>query len=114
MSISPDDWPRVRTVFEHALTLPVSARSDYLAAACAGRTGIQQQGGRMLTGHEQGAGFLERPGADHLTDAADTLDLEGAHIGPYQLGTRIGAGGVGEVYRARETRAGRHAATQAL
>ena len=114
MSISPDDWPRVRTVFEHALTLPVSARSDYLAAACAGSTGIQQQVERMLTSHEQAAGFLETPVAVPLTDAADTLDLEGAHIGPYQLGTRIGAGGMGEVYRARDTRLGRTVAIKVL
>jgi serine/threonine protein kinase/tetratricopeptide (TPR) repeat protein len=114
MSISPDDWPRVRTVFEHALTLPVSARSDYLAAACAGSTGIQQQVERMLTSHEQAAGFLETPVAVPLTDAADTLDLEGAHIGPYQLGTRIGAGGMGEVYSARDTRLGRTVAIKVL
>ena len=31
MSIPPDDWARVRSVFEHALTVPESERSDYVA-----------------------------------------------------------------------------------
>src|SRR5262245_17563963 len=114
MSISPDDWPRVRAVFEHALTLPVSARSEYLLTECIGSADIQQQVERMLASHERAEGFLETPIAVSAADAADTPDLEGAHIGPYRLGVRIGAGGMGEVYRANDTRLGRTVAIKVL
>jgi serine/threonine protein kinase/tetratricopeptide (TPR) repeat protein len=114
MSISPDQWPRVRAVFEHALTLPASARSDYVASACAGSAAIEREVERMLASHERGTGFLETPIEVPVADSFDAPDLTGASIGPYELGARIGAGGMGEVYRARDIRLGRTVAIKVL
>jgi eukaryotic-like serine/threonine-protein kinase len=114
MPIPPDDWPRVRAVFEHALTLPVSARRDYVADACTGQQDIRQEVERMLASQEQAKGFLETPVAVPLTEFTVATNLEGTQIGPYQLGARIGAGGMGEVYGARDTRLGRAVAIKVL
>ena len=114
MPIPPDDWPRVRAVFEHALTLPVSARQGYVADACTGLEGIRQEVERMLASQEQSKGFLETPVAVPLSEFTVATNLEGTQIGPYLLGARIGAGGMGEVYGARDTRLGRAVAIKVL
>jgi len=41
------------------------------------------------------------------------LDV-GSHVGPYEITGSIGAGGMGEVYRARDTRLGREVAVKVL
>src|SRR5262245_31551090 len=107
MSIQAGDWPRVRAVFEHALTLPSSARSDYVANACGSREDIRKQVERMLASHHQANDFLQAPAASAVAELAIATTLEGSQIGPYQLGSRIGLGGMGEVYAARDTRLGR-------
>jgi serine/threonine protein kinase len=38
----------------------------------------------------------------------------GSRIGPYEIETALGAGGMGEVYRARDTRLNRHVAIKSL
>ena len=70
MSISADDWPRARAVFEHALTLPESERLTYVADACGGREGIRQQVERLLESHGKADGFLETPLAPTFDDLA--------------------------------------------
>lgn len=114
MSIHADDWPRVRAVFEHALTLPLSARPDYVASACGSREDIRKQVERMLASHNQAKDFLQTPAAMAVADLTVATTLEGTQIGPYRLGARIGAGGMGEVYAARDMRLGRAVAIKVL
>jgi eukaryotic-like serine/threonine-protein kinase len=46
--------------------------------------------------------------------AARMIIAPGTTLGPYQIGTTLGAGGMGEVYRARDTRLGRDVAIKIL
>jgi serine/threonine-protein kinase len=114
MSISPDDWPHARAVFEHALTLPESERRSYVADACGDREGLRDHVERLLESHGKADGFLETPLAPMLDETIAVRSLEGQRIGPYLLSVRVGTGGMGEVYKARDTRLDRTVAIKVL
>jgi len=70
MLVHPDDWSRVRKLFEGALALPESERRSYLEAACGTDAAIREQVERMLDSHLQASSFLE--GSPNLT-SSDTI-----------------------------------------
>ena len=59
-------------------------------------------------------GMLDRPAAALLEDSAVMTLAAGARLGPYQIEARIGAGGMGEVYRAHDSKLGRDVAIKVL
>ena len=112
----PDHWPRVREIFEAALALPADIRRSYVAKACDGDELVSQEVELLLGSHERATGTSTGSSTPHSVldtrapsfgDAAATRSLEGNTIGPYLLGPRIGAGGMGDVYKARDTRLNR-------
>jgi len=114
MSIHPDDWPRARETFERALELPPAERAAYLASACGSHQELRREVERMLASYDRAPGFLATPAAALLHDTSGEPWLEGQRIGPYQISSRIGAGGMGEVYKARDTRLDRTVAIKVL
>jgi serine/threonine-protein kinase len=114
MSSRPDDWSRVRETFEAAVVLPADRRSAYLSKTCGGDDALRQQVEALLASHERAKSFLETPAVPVAMIAVNTLPLEGQRLGTYQLSARIGAGGMGEVYRARDVRLGRDVAIKVL
>src|SRR5712691_907797 len=117
MTVRPDEWARVREVFEGALALTPGLRASYVAAACAGNEPLRQQVEGLLASHGHAKSFLETPAGRMLGETAQTVmsgSLEGQRIGSYQVAARIGAGGMGEVYRAVDTRLNRPVAIKFL
>jgi serine/threonine protein kinase/Tol biopolymer transport system component len=68
----------------------------------------------MLESHGRAVGFLSTPAVALLDQASALPSLAGQRIGPYLLGARIGAGGMGVVYKARDTRLDRTVAIKVL
>ena len=110
----PNDWPRVREIFETALSLAAEARPSYVAASSDGNASVREQVELLLASHERALSSSPTRAAQSLAVTAIAKSLEGHCIGPYMVGARIGAGGMGEVYRARDTRLDRTVAIKVL
>jgi len=114
MAIRPEDWPRVREVFEAALAVPATERRAYVIAACGGDGALCGAVEQLVASHDSASRFLETPPDLPSELASQPLPLEGRRLGAYEVVSRIGAGGMGEVYRARDTKLGRDVAIKIL
>ncbi len=112
-SLRPDEWRRVRDIFEGAVALPVGQRRGFIMEACVGDERLRAHASTLLDAHERAGDFLETTCVASGAELPDD-NLEGAQFGPYRLESRIGGGGMGEVYRARDTRLGRIVAIKVL
>jgi len=110
-------WREIERVFHAVAARPAEARAAFLAEACAGDEKLRQQVEALLETPPTADGILAAPartGDTELTGDMGMSVLTGGRLGAYELRERIGAGGMGEVYRARDTRLGRDVAIKIL
>ena len=103
-------------VCDAALDRDASERAAFIASACGDDLALRQEVEALLTHAQSAVGFLAAPiGAVAVQVLRDGMtSLVGRQIGAYTIHARLGAGGMGEVYRARDTKLGRDVAIRTL
>ena len=105
--MDPERWHRVTSIFHRALDVPAASRSAYVADACGSDTSLRADVEALLAGDAQ-----VPLGSDPL--APSSRIQVGAVLGPYLIEAWVGAGGMAEVYRARDTQLNRTVALKVL
>jgi len=120
MTLTPERWQRARAVFQEAMEMDEHERSAFLDSQCASDPSLRAELKELLAAEgELGSSFLEEPAMVHAVSRAETSDHTcvlppGTKLGPYVVQSLIGAGGMGEVYRARDASLKRDVAIKAL
>jgi hypothetical protein len=108
--VDPHRWARIADLFERALSVREEDRAAWLVAVSGNDTALHDEVASLLRVHQRADGFISTPAA--LPPQDERRLAAGVSIGPYRVERVIGAGGMGIVYLAEDSRLGRQVAVK--
>ncbi len=106
--MTPEQWQQAREILADALELKPEDRPAFLSRACSSDSALRQDVERLLASSDEARSSFLQSSAFRLGPTP------GARLGEYEVQSLIGAGGMGEVYRAQDKRLGREVAIKVL
>jgi eukaryotic-like serine/threonine-protein kinase len=110
-------WAKIDRLLDEAMDRDQQSRAAFLDEACLGDEELRREVESLLKAHSRSEPFLSAPAIDvaarHLAREKH-ISLVGKQFGSYQVLSTLGAGGMGEVYLARDERLGRKLALKLL
>ncbi len=114
--MNPERWQQVKDLFEAAMGKDAVHRAAFLEEACSSDPTLRIEVEALLKSHDTDS-FLEKPAYEavpHLFESRSGESLIGKRLGPYEIADKIGQGGMGIIYLARDTRLDRTVAIKML
>ena len=127
--MTDERWPRVKALFQAAVDRPAGERAAFLAAATGDDDALRREVESLLASDSADGSFLDQLPVASESVLADplaalsapmdparshTIFAAGLRVGPYDIVAPLGAGAMGEVYRARDTKLNRDVALKVL
>ena len=109
--MTPERWRRVEELYQAALQQPSGRQRAFLLRECAGDESLRSEVESLLA-QRTSCAVLDAATGFIATDDGSTFI--GRRLGDYEIRARIGAGGMGEVYRAHDIKLGREVAIKTL
>ena len=127
MGLDAGRWERIKELFQAALDRPTADRSAFLRDVCGDDLELLAEIESLLDAHASAGSFAARPAVDVLRRPAQfegesageiatlsTAFAPGERLGAYKVLSRLGSGGMGDVYRALDSTLGREVAIKVL
>jgi serine/threonine protein kinase/lipoprotein NlpI len=115
--MTPERWLQIKELFHESLACEPAQREEFLVAKCAGDVSLRTEVESLLSSLEEDDSFIEAPVGDLAAELLGThrpTYEPGHQIQNYRILSRLGSGGMGEVYLAEDTKLNRKVALKLL
>lgn len=112
--MTPEQWRRLDALLRDVSGVQETEREPFLRSRCESDPAVLELALAAVRTGNQSSRFLEAPELDSLVGPGDEADLVGQTLGEFVIAERLGSGGMGIVYRARQPSLRRDVAVKVL
>jgi len=114
--MSDESWEKAKQIFGDALKMAPADRGRFLDEVCAGDEETRREVESLFASYDEAESFMEKTAVGEVAEviAAQNRFVGGKCFGHYEIIKQIGAGGMGEVYLARDKKLDRQVAVKIL